>query len=88
MSTISKIIERPSDAPREPVYPRLLKYIEGPSEFIVWAYGPGDGKSTFEGIVVAVGSDLASERPVGYRTDSWWKSSFVVFDGAVTLYNK
>lgn len=93
MSTVVKVVDRPKDAPKEPVYPRLVT--SKLYKRLYWAIGPGKRKGTFSGILVHVfKNQYEKDDPVfsqferiGYYDDAFETHEFNDFEGAITLYN-
>lgn len=86
MSTVTKIVNRPKDAPKAPIYPRLVTHTESSNGLVVWALGPSHlGSENFAGVVVVQGKSI---NEVGHYSSGFNVTLFKDFGGAITLYNK
>lgn len=84
MSTVTKIVARPAEAPKTPVYPRLV-HVTMSKDTVAWALRDGKVAGDFVGVIVSPGN---SGWQVGEVGESFTKSLWNDFTGAVTLYNK
>jgi hypothetical protein len=85
MSTVTKIVERPVDAPKAPIYPRLVCWNDDKT-IVAWALRESEYTNRdFFGVIVAKGDSLWE---VGETSEGLTKALWVDFSGAVTLYNK
>lgn len=93
MSTVTKIVDRPADAPKAPIYPRLVTNKD--KSRIYWVTGPGRAQGVSTGILLHVektiyggDSDLTKFETPGFHSDNIINDLMMDFTGAVTLYNK
>ena len=70
--------------PKEMIYPRLVKGLNG---VVVYATGPGEKDESFDGVVVGVGqcSDIFT---IGQKIKSWKLPYFMLFKGIIILGEK